>query len=104
MAKQLMLKPEKCTGCRTCEVICSFNRAKNFNPRNAAVSVMIYDEAAISVPVMCLQCEEACCVSVCPVGACAIAPAMVVDGEYFPKVKPDDVAGILETCRGKSHG
>ncbi|MCL1836480.1 MAG: 4Fe-4S dicluster domain-containing protein [Treponema sp.] len=69
MSKQLMLKPEKCTGCRTCELICSFNRAKSFNPRNSSVSVMIYDEAAISVPVMCMQCEQACCVDVCPVQA-----------------------------------
>jgi len=69
MGKQLMLKPEKCTGCRTCELICSYNRAKDFNPRNSAVSVMIYDEAAIAVPVMCLQCGDACCVGVCPVHA-----------------------------------
>ena len=36
MSKQLMLKPEKCTGCRTCELICSYNRANDFNPRNSA--------------------------------------------------------------------
>ena len=69
MAKQLMIKPEKCTGCRTCEVICSWNRGKNFNPRNSAVSVINCEEAVISVPMMCLQCEEACCVKVCPVKA-----------------------------------
>ena len=69
MIKQLMMKPEKCTGCRTCEVICSYNRHGAFNPRQSAVTVMTYDEAAISVPVMCLQCEEACCVQVCPVHA-----------------------------------
>ena len=69
MAKQLMIKPEKCLGCRSCELVCSFQRGQQFNPRNAAVSVMIYEEAAISVPVMCLQCEDACCLKVCPVGA-----------------------------------
>jgi Fe-S-cluster-containing hydrogenase component 2 len=69
MSKQLMIKPEKCIGCRTCEIIFSYNNGKSFNPKNAAVSVMIYEEAAISVPVMCLQCEEASCVKVCPVGA-----------------------------------
>jgi Fe-S-cluster-containing hydrogenase component 2 len=69
MNKQLMIKPEKCIGCRSCELICSWNRGKAFNPRNSAVSVLMYEEAAISVPVMCLQCEEACCVKVCPVGA-----------------------------------
>jgi len=64
-----MIKPEKCIGCRTCEIICSYNRGKVFNPRLSAVSVLAYEEAAISVPVMCLQCEEACCVKVCPVQA-----------------------------------
>lgn len=69
MSKQLMIKPEKCIGCRTCEIICSYNRDKAFNPRQSAVSVLAYDEAAIAVPVMCLQCEDACCVKVCPVQA-----------------------------------
>jgi len=69
MVKKLMLKPEKCIGCRTCEVICSWNKGKNFNPRNSAVSVINYEEAFVSVPVMCLQCEEAYCVKVCPVNA-----------------------------------
>ena len=37
-------------------------------------------------------------------GACAIAPVMVVDGEYHPKVKPDQVEAILKTYREKSDG
>ena len=70
MGKQLLIKPEKCVGCRSCEIVCSYyNRGKTFNPKNAAISVIMYEEAAISIPVMCLQCEEACCIKVCPVGA-----------------------------------
>jgi Fe-S-cluster-containing hydrogenase component 2 len=69
MSKQLMIKPEKCLGCRTCEIICSYGKEGSFNPKSAAVSVIMYDKAAISVPVMCQQCEDACCVAVCPVGA-----------------------------------
>ena len=65
----MVLHPEKCLGCRTCELICSFNRAKEFNPQKSAVSVIMYDKALISVPIMCTQCEEACCEKVCPVGA-----------------------------------
>ena len=37
-------------------------------------------------------------------GACAIAPVMVVDDKYHPKVKPDQVKEILKTYRGKKHG
>jgi NADH-quinone oxidoreductase subunit E len=44
-------------------------------------------------------------------GACAIAPVMVVDDKYHSKVKPDEVEGILKTylssgrrANGKKHG
>ena len=37
-------------------------------------------------------------------GACAIAPVMVVDDKYHPKVKPDEVETILAAFRGKKHG
>lgn len=69
MSKILVISPEKCIGCRSCELACSFNKTNEFNPKHSAVSVITYDEAAISVPVMCMQCEDAACMKVCPVGA-----------------------------------
>jgi NADH-quinone oxidoreductase subunit E len=36
-------------------------------------------------------------------GACAIAPVMVVDEKYFSKVKPDEVEGILKAFREEKH-
>lgn len=69
MAKILMINPEKCIGCRTCEIICSFNRTNEINPKSAAISVISYDEAAVSVPIMCMQCEDPSCMKVCPVSA-----------------------------------
>ena len=30
------------------------------------------------------------------VGACALAPVLVVDGDYYAKAKPRDVAKILD--------
>lgn len=69
MSKQLVVKPDKCVSCRTCELMCSFGHTGEFNPRLSSVTVMNYEDAIVSVPVMCMQCEEAACMKVCPVGA-----------------------------------
>lgn len=69
MGKILTISPDKCLNCRSCELICSFSKIGEFNPRESAVSVLSYEESAISVPVMCMQCEDAACMKVCPVGA-----------------------------------
>ena len=37
-------------------------------------------------------------------GACAIAPVMVIDGKYYPKVNPDGVAAILKDYREGKNG
>jgi len=69
MGKNLVVNPDKCTGCRTCEMACSYKWAEDFNPRNAAISIMIDDEVPFAVPVMCPQCENSCCIKACPVDA-----------------------------------
>jgi carbon-monoxide dehydrogenase iron sulfur subunit len=65
----LVITPERCIGCRTCELICSFTKIQEFNPKTSRVCVFSYDEAAISVPMMCMQCEEPSCMVVCPLSA-----------------------------------
>ncbi|MGB9812736.1 MAG: 4Fe-4S dicluster domain-containing protein [Thermovenabulum sp.] len=69
MKRVLMLSPEKCIGCRTCELVCSFSKIRAFNPKCSRVSVFSFDEAAVSVPMMCMQCEEPSCMKVCPTSA-----------------------------------
>jgi NADH-quinone oxidoreductase subunit E len=34
------------------------------------------------------------------VGACALAPVMVINGEYHGKLTPQDISGIIESYRG----
>lgn len=59
MSKILMISPQKCNNCKTCEAVCP----------NSAVNVITFEEVAVSVPIMCVQCEDAACMKVCPNGA-----------------------------------
>jgi len=63
--------------------MCSFERTKTFNPRLSTVTVINYEEALTSVPIMCMQCDEASCLKVCPVGA------IVLDEEGVVAMNPD---------------
>ena len=64
--KQLIVRPEKCIGCRTCELVCSFGHYQQFSPRLANITVLEYEAATLAVPVVCQQCEDASCMKVCP--------------------------------------
>jgi Fe-S-cluster-containing hydrogenase component 2 len=48
---------------------CSFEHEEEFNPARSRVSVMSWDHESRTVPVMCLQCEEAACMAACPAKA-----------------------------------
>ena len=69
MSKGLVVSPEKCTGCRICELACSYSKYDNFNPKDSAVSVLFFDEVGLQVPMMCMQCDEPHCMTVCMVNA-----------------------------------
>ena len=91
MSKQLIVNQEKCVSCRTCELMCSFGQTQTFNPRRSAVTVINYEDEATSVPVMCMQCEEACCLKVCPVGA-------ISRDEYGAVVMDPDKCIVCKMC------
>lgn len=66
----------KCTGCRTCETVCSsFNQPANVNgkqlpglgnPYFSNIRVYPYNPD-VDVPVTCLMCDDAPCLEACPV-------------------------------------
>ena len=72
--KILTVDPDKCYGCRVCELACSLKHTGEFNPSRARVQVMGYDEV-FCLPVMCFQCERPYCLEVCP------SAAITRDGE-----------------------
>ncbi|MEA2022088.1 MAG: 4Fe-4S dicluster domain-containing protein [Candidatus Caldatribacteriota bacterium] len=67
--KVLILDPLKCTGCRACEYACSFQHTGVFNPLDSRIEVSAFLEDLSFVPTLCLQCEKAYCVEVCPTPA-----------------------------------
>jgi len=69
MAKGIVISPEKCIGCRICELACSFVKHDSFNPKDSAISVFSYDQVGLQVPMTCLQCDDPYCMKVCTVNA-----------------------------------
>lgn len=74
MPKALKIIPEKCTGCMQCELACSFVQTGEFRPAHSVIRVGIFDEQASYAPYTCFQCEEAWCMTACPVNAIAVDP------------------------------
>lgn len=74
MAKILMIYPNKCTGCRICELACSFQQEEAFRPGASRIHALTWEREGFSVPLMCQQCDDAACVSVCPSGAMHYGP------------------------------
>jgi len=58
------IDPQKCIGCRACEVAC-----QRVHDGISNVTVYIVEEAELNIPYACRHCENAPCVSVCPTGA-----------------------------------
>lgn len=75
MAKLLRVYPERCTGCMQCVLACSWVQTGTFQPSRSLMRVYIFDEEASYAPYTCFQCEEAWCVTACPVNAIALHPA-----------------------------
>lgn len=75
MPKALKIFPEKCTGCMQCELACSWIQTGEFRPARSVIRVNVFDEQASYAPYTCFQCDEAWCMTACPVNAIAISPA-----------------------------
>lgn len=59
----------KCSGCRSCEIACSFHKYKECNPSMAKIHVIRLERFLINIPLLCQQCETPFCREICPTGA-----------------------------------
>mgnify|MGYP001026688816 CR=1 FL=1 len=88
MAKIFYVDPSKCTGCRTCELVCSIKNEGVANPVLSRIRVIADKDRGLRVPTLCQQCQDAPCVSVCPVNA----------------LKRDNVLGITKLDKDRCIG
>jgi Fe-S-cluster-containing hydrogenase component 2 len=68
LAAGLVSYPEKCTGCRFCEMICSLSHEGVVNGKKARLRV-VKDGIKNDIPVVCTQCVacgDDCCAEACP--------------------------------------
>ncbi|NMA55317.1 MAG: 4Fe-4S dicluster domain-containing protein [Firmicutes bacterium] len=83
MSNILLISPDRCRGCGSCELACSFKHEGEFRPAAARISVLRF-KAGISVPLTCLQCDEPYCMAVCKTGAIVkneVSGVVEVDGD-----------------------
>ena len=69
MSKVLMIHPDKCNGCRECELACSARQNGEFRQPLSLIRVGTFEREGLSVPSACQQCYTAACVAVCPTSA-----------------------------------
>ena len=63
--KVVFCEPDKCTGCKICESVCSVVKEKNINPNLSRIHVVRIDPLSM-IAITCQGCDEAPCVTTCP--------------------------------------
>ncbi len=67
MSKKIyVVDPERCTGCRLCEIICSVKHMGVSNPAKSAIHIIKWDQEGFYLPMHCQHCEDAPCMAICP--------------------------------------
>ncbi len=77
--KVLTVIPERCSGCRLCELACSISRFGVNNRKKAAIRVIsVYPHPVIRMPAFCRQCKVPKCMENCPNDAISIDDGIVL--------------------------
>lgn len=69
MRYRFVVNPNLCTGCRTCELACSFTHAVEGLRGQTRIFPIDGGFKDLWIPVVCLQCDDAACVKSCLVDA-----------------------------------
>lgn len=69
MTSRFIVTPTLCTGCRTCELACSFAHQVDGKPGHTRIVIHVSGKKDLWIPVVCLQCDDPACVKSCLVDA-----------------------------------
>ncbi|MFZ5634394.1 MAG: 4Fe-4S binding protein [Bacillota bacterium] len=72
MQVQIEVDKNRCVGCRTCELACSFQKNKVFNPEDSNIRIYFDDESNLDIKVI-VPCDCSAslpsCIELCPLDA-----------------------------------
>ncbi len=63
---RLIADIDKCTGCRSCTLVCAFVKHGVFSAELARIRVLKFEDGGVDAPIFCQQCEAPRCVEACP--------------------------------------
>jgi len=69
--KHISLDQSKCFGCKICEIVCSFTKEKEINPKLARIRIEPKIDGKVIIHV-CHKCDTPVCVQTCPIHAIKI--------------------------------
>ena len=61
----IVVNADLCTGCETCESVCSFVHTGEFNPINSRIH-RVRIEPILNIALACQKCDDAPCIRACP--------------------------------------
>lgn len=67
--KVLVVDSGKCTGCRTCQLLCSFRFQHAYSNSDGAIRIRKSESLCLNVPVLCEHCLHPECIPACPAEA-----------------------------------
>jgi len=65
----IVFNPSRCSGCGTCEMVCSNRNVNMVAPASSSVKVLRAEDRGRNFAILCLHCREPLCMEACPVRA-----------------------------------
>ncbi len=67
--KRILVNVDRCSGCRQCEMICSFTHENAFGSSISRITVMKEDVFGLDLPIVCWHCSSCNAMENCPTEA-----------------------------------